>query len=90
MIKFKSSLTDWKSAFSYRQNNKFYVASEKDATWYDARKECLNLGGDLASITDPETIMDWSWLPGNKIFWIGLHRNKWIWKSTGDVVIRFY
>lgn len=62
------------------------MASERDATWYDARKDCLRLGGDLASITDLQTIEDWSWLPENQIYWIGLHRIKWIWKTTGNLM----
>jgi len=68
---------------SHKQN-KSYVTTERVFTWYDARNECLRLGGDLASKTDLQKITDWSWLKENEIYWIGPHSNKWIWSGTGD------
>lgn len=87
LFRYICEYSDWKSDKSYRQNNKSYVASEGLATWFDARKDCFRLGGDLASITDLRTIKDWSRLKEHPTYWIGLHRNKWIWKSTGAALI---
>lgn len=79
------SIADSMPSIGHRQNNKTYFVSEITATWYDARKYCLGLGGDLASIMDFREMGDWSWLSEHRSYWIGLNRNKWIWNSTGDI-----
>src|SRR6218665_3989385 len=82
-------IVDSPSSFIHRQNNKNYVASEEHASWYDARNECLRLGGDLASIVNLRPIGNWPLLTKNQRYWIGLQRNKWIWKSTGYLYCHF-
>lgn len=74
---------DLKSGFT-QQESKPYTANEGPVSWYDARKKCLTSGGDLASITNLRTTDVGLYLTRNQKYWIGLHRNKWIWNSTGD------
>jgi len=65
----------------YVYNNNYFVAYIDTFTWYDARDQCLSLGGDLPSLDALGT--DWSWLNAKSSiysqYWIGL-RNTW-WSS---------
>lgn len=83
------SIADLKQAFISQaviyQQNKYYVASEGIATWYDARMECLRSGGDLASFADLRSINATSWLVEGQRYWIGLYRKRWIWHTKSII-----
>lgn len=69
-------------------NGRCYQKSNKQLTWYDARKNCSDDGGDLASF---ETLSDTNnhisqtnlTLITNWDYWIGLQKSEWRWEDTG-------
>lgn len=60
----------------------------KRVNWYEARNECLDGGGDLASfetLNDNEikvSLKNLS-LHSETYYWIGLQKNEWRWEDTG-------
>lgn len=70
-------------------NGSCYQKGDTRFNWYDARNECLDNGGDLASF---QTLNDFNKsvslknlsLTSNEIYWIGMQKNEWQWEDTGQ------
>ena len=53
-------------------------------TWYQARRNCWRLGGDLARSKAVLSLTSSSW-PGPGNFSVGLHRDEYVWIDGGTV-----
>ena len=54
-------------------------------SWYQARRNCLHFGGDLARSRDVLNVTSSNW-PGNGKFSVGLLRDEYVWNDTGGTV----
>ncbi len=74
-----------------------YVVQKVRTDWYNGRRLCQTLGGDLASITDSALLTevkvranDLLYMPANFIsgIWFGLRRSQWTW-NNGRLSLNF-
>lgn len=72
-------------------NGRCYQRKSNLLTWYSARNECLEVGGDLASF---ETLSDSTFnitlgstlLANTSVteYWVGMQSVEWRWEDTGN------
>lgn len=66
------------------QNETCFVTFEHTVSWFQARSECTNIDGHLASVESNDTqnalLGEVAGLRTNG-FWFGLRRDKWVWTN---------